>query len=216
MNANFDIAERLSVEEKEVYDLGIHFSSLGRKLKLTKNNKTAMRFLGLAKYYNSIGKYEEAQIYGNSALNLVSKNHSYCALVLECLMETFFMHSSFVDIENREISEKDNNGGENEQDQDQSHEPDQTATTTSISRKYDVDENVIDLYNQAVDVIRFHLSEDHLFYINILSKLSELYIKCEEYEKGYEIHKECLECSYRLLGKNHQLTGKHVSKVNLI
>jgi len=213
VNANFDIAERLSVEEKEVYDLGIHFSSLGRKLKLTKNNKTAMRFLGLAKYYNSIGKYEEAQIYGNSALNLVSKNHSYCALVLECLMETFFMHSSFVDIENREISEKDNNGGENEQDQDQSHEPDQTATTTSISRKYDVDENVIDLYNQAVDVIRFHLSEDHLFYINILSKLSELYIKCEEYEKGYEIHKECLECSYRLLGKNHQLTGKHVSKV---
>jgi tetratricopeptide (TPR) repeat protein len=219
VNANFDIAERLSVEEKEVYDLGIHFSSLGHKLKLTKNNRTAIRFLGLAKYYNSIGKYDEAQIYGNSALNLVNKNHSYCALILECLMETYFMHSSFVDIENNEDDfEKENNGGgggeggESPQDQ----EPDHTSTVTDKDkglRKYDVDDTVLEFYNQAINVIKFHLSEDHLYYINILSKLSELYIKCEEYEKGYEIQKECLDYSYKLLGKNHHLTGKHVSKL---
>jgi len=76
-----------------------------------------------------------------------------------------------------------------------------------------VDENVLDLYNQALEVIRFHLSEDHLYYINIHNKLSELYVKCEDYEKGYEVHNECLESAYKLLGKNHQITGKHVAKV---
>ncbi|ORX60851.1 PH-domain-containing protein [Piromyces finnis] len=219
VNANFEVAERLSVEEKEVYDLGIHFSSLGSKLKLSKNNKTAMRFLGLAKYYNSIGKYEEAKIYGNSALNLVHKNHAYYALILECLMETCFMHSEFVDIEttnNNENSENTNNlenGEQNLQD------PEQEQTTTTIehtnktSRGYAVDENVLDLYNEALDAIRFHLSEDHIYYINIHSKLSELYVKCEDYEHGYEVHNECLEAAYKLLGKNHQLTAKHVSKV---
>jgi len=223
VNANFDIAERLSVEEKEVYDLGIHFSSLGHKLKLTKNNKTAMRFLGLAKYYNSIGKYEEAQIYGNCALNLVNKNHSCCALVLECLMETCFMHSAYVDIENGSSGNREKEvEAESQPDQEQ----EQTTTTmnpnnnnnnnnnsTQFGRKYAVDENVLELYNEAVDVIRFHLSEDHLYYINILCKLSELYIKCEDYEHGYEVHNQCLESAYRLLGKNHQLTAKHVSKV---
>jgi len=150
---------------------------------------------------------------------LVNKNHSYCALILECLMETYFMHSSFVDIENNEDDfEKENNGGgggeggESPQDQ----EPDHTSTVTDKDkglRKYDVDDTVLEFYNQAINVIKFHLSEDHLYYINILSKLSELYIKCEEYEKGYEIQKECLDYSYKLLGKNHHLTGKHVSKV---
>jgi len=213
VNANFEVSERLSVEEKEVYDLGVHFCSLGNKLKLTKNNKTAMRFLGLAKYYNSIGKYEEAKIYGNSALNLVNKNHAYCALILECLMETCFMHSEFVDIENNENAVKPNLLENGEQDPEKEQTTTTTTETNQNSRKYSVDENVLDLYNEALDIIRFHLSEDHIYYINIHSKLSELYVKCEDYENGYLVHNECLESAYKLLGKNHQLTAKHVSKV---
>ncbi|KAI9139390.1 clustered mitochondria-domain-containing protein [Paraphysoderma sedebokerense] len=229
-----------SEEEKYVYDLARHLAMLGQKAKLTKSDVTASKFNNLARYFNSVYRYDEANTYGLAANNLACKNQAGTSLIYINLLETTFMlsaqnHKDSTEIEEQFVKRSPRKSKSAQSMSTVSHSSSHSSETlssaggagsefssstmtlsqpkTSMHTKLNV---ILDQYERGLNILEFHWGEDHPLAINLHDKISQLFCRINLNQKGYEYHKRALQLAYRILGKNHAVTARHLLKSGYI
>ncbi|KAL7750789.1 hypothetical protein RI367_003746 [Sorochytrium milnesiophthora] len=209
-------------EEMHAYGLARSLALAGPNAKLVRSDVTAARFSSLARYYNSQQRYLEADRFGAAAVNLSHQSQASHALILLTLMESRFMleHSSSRtpgQLANSEdtLFRRDSLGGNGSPTKAKLDNPNSIKHASSgKTRDGSAAHNggCVEQYQAALECLAFHWGVDHPLAICVHDKLSMLYCRVGQVDKGYEYHRRALALCYRALGKTHVVTARHLIK----
>ena len=88
LGENARVPTTLPSEEIKAYVLARHLKRLGPSLRLSKCEETARLLLNVSALYNARGRYDEAKMYAQSALNAAQINSPLAGLAYAQILES--------------------------------------------------------------------------------------------------------------------------------